>query len=64
MIEPSIVIPMHYKTGQLDLKLGTVNRFLSEMGIKDVEPRSSLKVSASDLGEDTHVVVLEPTMKE
>jgi L-ascorbate metabolism protein UlaG (beta-lactamase superfamily) len=64
MIEPSIVIPMHYKTGQLDLKLGTVNRFLSEMGIKDVEPRSSLKVSASDLSEDTHVVVLEPTMKE
>jgi L-ascorbate metabolism protein UlaG (beta-lactamase superfamily) len=64
MIEPSIVIPMHYKTGQLELKLGTVNRFLSEMGIKNVDPQPSLKVSASDLTEDTRVVVLEPVAKE
>ncbi len=64
MIEPSIVIPMHYKTGQLDLKLGTVNRFLSEMGIKSVEPVPSLKVSTSDLGEDTRVIVLEPSQKD
>lgn len=61
MIEPSIVVPMHYKTGQLDLKLGTVNRFLSEMGIKDVQPVHSLKVSSSDLTEETRVVVLEPS---
>jgi L-ascorbate metabolism protein UlaG (beta-lactamase superfamily) len=61
MIEPSIVVPMHYKTGQLDLKLGTVNRFLSEMGIKDVQPAPSLKVSSSDLTDETRVVVLEPS---
>jgi L-ascorbate metabolism protein UlaG (beta-lactamase superfamily) len=59
MIEPSLVVPMHYKTGQLDLKLGTVNRFLSEMGIKDVQPVPSLKVTSSDLTDETHVVVLE-----
>jgi L-ascorbate metabolism protein UlaG (beta-lactamase superfamily) len=61
MIEPSIVVPMHYKTGQLDLKLGTVARFLSEMGIKEVQPAPSLKVSSSDLTEETRVVVLEPS---
>ncbi len=60
LIEPSIVIPMHYKTGQVELKLGGVTRFLSEMGIKDVRPQPELKVSKSDLTEETQVVVLEP----
>jgi L-ascorbate metabolism protein UlaG (beta-lactamase superfamily) len=60
LIEPSIVVPMHYKTGRLDLKLEAVTRFLSEMGIGKVEPRSVLKATKSDLGEETQVVVLEP----
>lgn len=60
LIEPSIVVPMHYKTGKVELKLGAVTRFLSEMGIGKVEPLSILKVSKSDLGEETQVVVLEP----
>ena len=60
LIEPSIVVPMHYKTGKMDLKLGTVARFLSEMGIGKVDPLPSLKVTKSDLSEQTQVVVLEP----
>jgi L-ascorbate metabolism protein UlaG (beta-lactamase superfamily) len=61
LIEPSIVIPMHYKTDGLTLKLGPVSRFLSEMGIKEVEPKSSLKVSKGDLTEETQVMVLQAT---
>lgn len=61
LIEPSIVVPMHYKTGQMELKLGGVTRFLSEMGIKDVHPQPELKVSKSDLTEDTQVIVLQPS---
>lgn len=61
LIEPSTVIPMHYKTGQLQLKLGAVSRFLSEMGIKDLDPQPSLKVSKSSLSEETQIVVLEAT---
>jgi len=60
LIEPSIVVPMHFKTGKEELKLGTLARFLSEMGLSHVEPLSVLKVTKSGLSEDTQVVVLEP----
>ncbi len=59
LIEPSIVVPMHYKTGNVELKLGTIKRFLSEMGISDYKALPSLKISKSGLSEDTQVVVLE-----
>ncbi len=59
LIEPSIVIPMHYKTGKEQLGLGSVSRFLSEMGAAKSEPLKSLKVSKSSLSEDTQVLVLE-----
>jgi len=62
LIEPSIVVPMHYKTGAMDLKLGTIKRFLSEMGISEKEALPSLKISKSGLSEDTQVVVLEPSV--
>ncbi|NIS82029.1 MAG: lactamase [Anaerolineales bacterium] len=62
LIEPSIVVPMHYKTGKMELKLGTVKRFLSEMGITKQEPLPSLKVTKSGLSEETQVVILEPRM--
>jgi L-ascorbate metabolism protein UlaG (beta-lactamase superfamily) len=61
LIEPSIVVPMHYKTDGLTLKLGPVSRFLSEMGIKEVEPQPSLKIGKGDLSEETQVVVLQAT---
>ncbi len=60
MIEPSIVVPMHYKTGKEEISLGTVSRFLSEMGAAKSEPLRSLKVRKSNLTEDTQVVVLAP----
>ncbi len=60
LIEPSIVVPMHYKTGAETVKLTGLQRFLSEMGIGKVDPRPSLKLTKSNLGEETQVVVLEP----
>jgi len=61
LIEPSIVVPMHYRTGSETAKLVPVSRFLSEMGIASVEPLSSLKVSKSGLSEEMQVVVLQPS---
>jgi L-ascorbate metabolism protein UlaG (beta-lactamase superfamily) len=61
LIEPSIVVPMHYKTGKDGPKLGTVTRFLSEMGIGKQEPLPSLKVTKSGLSQETQVVVLQPS---
>jgi L-ascorbate metabolism protein UlaG (beta-lactamase superfamily) len=60
LIEPSIVIPMHYKAGQSELKLAPVTRFLSEMGLTHVEPLPVLKITKSALSEETQVVVLQP----
>jgi hypothetical protein len=60
LIEPSIVIPMHYKTSQEAVKLGTVTHFLKEMGIASLDPLPSLKVAQSGLSEETQVVLLDP----
>ncbi len=36
LFEPNIVIPMHYKVPGLQVKLGTLNPFLKEMGLPPV----------------------------
>lgn len=59
LIEPSIVIPMHYQTEQVNLKLDPVSKFLKEMGLNTVRTEPSLKVSKSSLPEETHVILLE-----
>jgi L-ascorbate metabolism protein UlaG (beta-lactamase superfamily) len=59
LIEPSIVVPMHYKTGAETVKLGTVSRFLSEMGISKLQPQPDLKITKSGLGDSTQVMLLE-----
>ena len=60
LIEPSIVVPMHYKTGKEDLELGSVSRFLSEMGIAEQEPIPSLKITKSRPSSENQVIVLQP----
>lgn len=59
LIEPSIVVPMHFKTGPETPKLATLERFLSEMGLTSVQGAPVLKIAKSGLGEDTQVIVLE-----
>ena len=51
---------MYYKIKGLETKLGTLNRFLKEMGLEKVESQEMLKVSRASLSEETQVVVLEP----
>jgi L-ascorbate metabolism protein UlaG (beta-lactamase superfamily) len=59
LLEPSIVIPMHYKTPETSLKLDSLNKFLKEMGITAPKPLESLKITRSELPEETHVIVLD-----
>lgn len=63
LIEPSIVVPMHYKIGEESIKVVALSRFLSEMGITSSEALPSLKASKSSLSEETQVVVLQPSSK-
>jgi L-ascorbate metabolism protein UlaG (beta-lactamase superfamily) len=59
LLEPSIVVPMHYRTPEISLKLDTLNKFVKEMGLSTPKPQESLKITHSELPEETHVVVLD-----
>jgi L-ascorbate metabolism protein UlaG (beta-lactamase superfamily) len=59
LLEPGIVIPMHYQVPETTLKLAPLNRFLKEMGVGADAPETSLKVSRSTVPTETRVVVLE-----
>ena len=59
MLEPNLVIPMHYSTPATKIPLDALNKFLKEMGLSKVDAQPSLKVTRSGLPDETHVVVLE-----
>lgn len=63
MLEPSIVIPMHYKIPKLRLDLESVDRFLKEMGVSDPGEEASLKITTTGLPDETQVVLLTPKVK-
>ncbi|MBP7228570.1 MAG: MBL fold metallo-hydrolase [Longilinea sp.] len=60
LLEPNIVIPMHYAIPASQANLEPLSKFLKEMGLTDVQPQPSLKVpNLNALPEETQVVVLE-----
>ena len=58
LLEPNIVIPMHYATKGAKLKLDSLDKFLKEMGLGATEPEDSIKVTHTGLPQETRVVVL------
>lgn len=58
LLEPKIVIPMHYATKDVKIELDSLDKFLKEMGLSASEPEKSLKVTRSGLPQETRVVVL------
>jgi len=58
-LEPKVVIPMHYKTPALSWELEPVDRFLKEIGIKQVTPQPKLSVTRSSLPPSTQVFLLD-----
>jgi L-ascorbate metabolism protein UlaG (beta-lactamase superfamily) len=59
LLEPGFVIPMHYGTSASNIKLAPLSKFLKEMGLGNIEPQPSIKVTKSMIPEETRVVVLE-----
>lgn len=59
LIEPNIVIPMHYATPAAKLSLDSLNKFLKEMGLGKIESQPSLKIARSALPDETKIVVLD-----
>jgi L-ascorbate metabolism protein UlaG (beta-lactamase superfamily) len=60
LIEPGIVIPMHYSQPGCKLDLNPLDKFIKEMGLSEVEPIDSLKITSSSVPTETRVVVLSP----
>lgn len=59
VLEPGIVIPMHYQLPNLQLKLAPLGKFLKEMGIGEVEQHDSLKITQTSIPEETKIIVLK-----
>ena len=60
LLEPSIVIPMHYGMSGINFELDPLSKFLKEMGLTEVETEDSIKISStSTLPEETRVMVLD-----
>jgi hypothetical protein len=61
-IEPGIVVPMHYATGNAAVPpppgLETLEKFSREIGLHEPATRDRLTVRRADIPEDTQVVVL------
>lgn len=60
LLEPSIVIPMHYGMGGIKMQLDPLSKFLKEMGLTEVETEETIKISSTNvLPEETRVMVLD-----
>lgn len=59
LLEPTVVIPMHYKTAHSTAPLDPLKRFLTEMGLPQVEPVAKVSFNASNLPHETQVIVLD-----
>jgi L-ascorbate metabolism protein UlaG (beta-lactamase superfamily) len=59
LLEPGIVIPMHYQVPESKINLDPLSRFLKEMGVGKIEPVPSLKITRTSVPSESRVVVLE-----
>jgi L-ascorbate metabolism protein UlaG (beta-lactamase superfamily) len=59
MLEPNIVIPMHYAHPASKVALDSLEKFLKEMGLTAHETLPSIKITRSSLPDETKVIVLE-----
>lgn len=62
MLEPNIVVPMHYRIPGLNLELDEVDRFFKEMGITEPSEETTLRISSSNLPEETETILLLPKL--
>jgi L-ascorbate metabolism protein UlaG (beta-lactamase superfamily) len=59
LLEPKLVIPMHFHTDSEKHKLDPVDRFLKEMGVKSPEKHAKIAVTKSSVPDETQVLVLD-----
>lgn len=60
IIEPAIVIPMHYQLPGITISLEPLQKFLKEMGLPGQDPQPRFKITADGLPKKTEIVILNP----
>lgn len=60
LIEPRLVIPMHYRAALAVPELHSIDGFLSEMGLQVAAPEPEIRVTKSSLPTETQIVLLRP----
>ena len=58
-LNPKVVIPMHYQIPALNRTLEPVDRFLKEIGVKEVNSQTKLSFTKPSLPDNTQVFLLE-----
>jgi L-ascorbate metabolism protein UlaG (beta-lactamase superfamily) len=64
LIEPQVVIPMHFANEDLKFKLDSPAKFFKQMGLKVPKAVESMKATKDSLPSETQVVLLQPKQKE
>ena len=59
MIEPRIVVPLHYRADGVAVELDGLEELLVELGITEVESQAKLTVTATSLPRDLGLIVLQ-----
>jgi L-ascorbate metabolism protein UlaG (beta-lactamase superfamily) len=60
LLEPRVIVPMHYNLDGNREDLAGVDRFLKEMGASGAQPQAKLTYSRSGLPSEPRVELLEP----
>ena len=58
-LEPKAVIPMHYKTQAISRELEPIEKFLKEIGVREVKSQPKLSFTKSGLPATTEVFLLD-----
>ncbi len=58
-LEPKVVIPMHYPAKNMDIDLEPADKFLKEVGVKEITPQPKLSITKSKLPLTTQVILLD-----
>ena len=59
LLEPRLVIPMHYKTEVVKMELEPLEHFIKQMGLKEVITQPKLSVTKSTLPPEIKVLLLD-----
>ena len=61
LLEPSIVVPMHFALAGLQLDLEGVEPFLRALGVREAPPQEKVSLSRSSLTRERKVIFFQPS---